>query len=182
MNAEEFMIKQIGNITAKFPGTTLLYEFDKASHMHIIEVVSSDSYDSPEWQELEFEIHNQQVELFPGEGILFVHNDPYVQVEKPLYVAFAQDERTSVKLSYGDFHHLANSDSVRFSSGGVFSETMAKYISKIGQIVGVNIQTSLLNSSPLKNTAISSDNIILDKLRGDVEHIELVEENFALAA
>lgn len=179
MNAEEFMIQQIGNITAKFPGTTLLYEFDKTSHMHIIEVLSSEAYNSPEWQELEFEIYSKQIELFPGESILLVHNDPYVQVEKPQYVAFARDEKTSIKLSYGDFHASINVNSVPPSGASTLPEMMAKYINKIGKIVGVTIHASLLNLALANNTAISSERIILHKSESDVE---AGEENFALAA
>lgn len=110
MTPKEFVIKNLDNLTHRFPGIRVRYAYDSMALVHTVEICPSDFYRSNQdyiaWENTMFE---KFVDSFPQENICFVSEDDVVGVENAEYEKIGAEfnsvlteRRMEIALSYGE--------------------------------------------------------------------------------
>jgi hypothetical protein len=82
MNTKEFIKNCICLITDRFPSVKVSYEFEKHSCTHFLEINPSSIFrNNEDYKNLQDEIFDEFIELFPYESICFISDDSIVGIE-----------------------------------------------------------------------------------------------------
>lgn len=88
MNEEikKFIVKEIDSLSLMFPLISFKYGYDEIGEQHIIDIEPDTEYRNEEYMLAEFTVLDKFITQFPEEQLLFVSNDNYIKVDKPIYV------------------------------------------------------------------------------------------------
>lgn len=89
MKAQELIIQGIDALSIMFPHMSFKYGFDNVVNQHIIDVQPESEYQTDAYAEVESDFILNFIREFPDEGILFVCNNPYVQLPGTIYIKCA---------------------------------------------------------------------------------------------
>lgn len=76
----------IDEISEKFPQISFTYGLDSITGQHLVEVEPDTEYRNEEYMFAEFEFIDSFINKYPTEQIVFISNDNYIKIEKPLYI------------------------------------------------------------------------------------------------
>lgn len=85
MKAQELIIQGIDTLSTMFPHMSFKYGFDNVVNQHIIDVQPENEYQTDTYAEAELDFILYFIQKLPEEGILFVCNNPYVQLPDTIY-------------------------------------------------------------------------------------------------
>ncbi len=86
MNASEFIIRTIENLTEENPYIKCVYEYDNFDLTHYVKITPKEFFDiNGELFTGEEGILKEFVSRFPKEGLLFFSEDDEIELDNPIY-------------------------------------------------------------------------------------------------
>lgn len=84
MNAKEFLIKKLKELSSKFEDVKIRYEYRKNTYSHIIEVIPLAIFNNDEdYMLAESNLEDEFESLFPQEDIVFISEDSLTEIRNP---------------------------------------------------------------------------------------------------
>lgn len=83
MNSNEYIISELNKFILEFSDTRVLYEHDKDSEIHFIEIIPNEVYHLDDsYIKWESRMFDSFIELFPDQNICFISDDALVGIDK----------------------------------------------------------------------------------------------------
>ncbi|GAA4408281.1 hypothetical protein GCM10023187_29920 [Nibrella viscosa] len=103
--AKSKIINLLQNLASRFPHMSFIYGYDALVDQHIVEVAPAELYESDEYLEAEGDTVVEFIKEFPGEGLLFTCNNPYIRTPTPIFTAVAETHELSTPtMGAGDIY------------------------------------------------------------------------------